>query len=66
MANEVITNKFVDRDLRGYIIGIELSTNRRRTFRFDGRGAALWANARYQRRQAINPADITVTHTVER
>jgi hypothetical protein len=66
MANEIITNKFVDRDMAGWIVGVERSTNRKRTFKFDGRDVALWANARYQRLQSINPADITVRHTVER
>ncbi len=66
MANEIITSKFVDRDMAGYIVGIELSTSRKRTFKFDGREPALWANARYQRLQTISPTDITVKHTVER
>lgn len=66
MTNEVITSKFVNRDMAGYIVGIELSTSRKRTFKFDGRAPALWANAHYQRLQAINPADITAKHTIER
>lgn len=66
MANEVITNKYVHRDQAGYIVGVELSTNRKRTFKFDGRPAALWANSHYQRLQSINAADITVKHTVEK
>ena len=66
MANEVITQKFVQRDLADCIVGVELSTSRKRTFKFDGRPAALWANSHYQRLQAISPADITVKHTIEK
>lgn len=66
MTNEVITSKFVQRDMAGYIVGVEVTTNRKRTFKFDGRAPALWANSHYQRLQTMIPADITAKHTVEK
>lgn len=66
IVSEVITQKFVKRDQRGYIDSIELSTNRRRIYVFVGRGPALWANSHYQRLQSIEPGQITVNHTIEK
>jgi hypothetical protein len=64
-TNEVIRHKHVSRDQAGYIVGVELSTTKRRTFVFSGRDAALWANSHLQRLQSITPAEITVKHTIE-
>lgn len=66
MTSEVIKHKFVHRDQAGYIVGVELATNRKRTFKFDGRAPALWANSRYQKLQTLIPADIAVKHTIEK
>jgi len=65
--NEVITEKRVIRDDSGfYIVGVKLLTNRRRTYIFDGRGAALWANSHFQRLQSITPAEcVGVQHVIE-
>lgn len=55
--NEVITEKRVIRDDANiYIIGVKLLTNRKRTYLFEGRNAALWANSHFQRLQTISPA----------
>jgi hypothetical protein len=66
IMSEVITQKFVKRDQRGYIDSIELSTNRRRIYVFEGRAPALWANSHYQRLQSIDPGQIEVKHSIER
>ena len=65
--NEVITEKRVIRDDIGYyIVGIKLLTNGKRTYVFDGRGPALWANRTFQPMQSISPALVAeVRHTIE-
>jgi hypothetical protein len=66
MSTEVITSKFVKRDINGYIQELELYTNKRRVYCFGTREPALWANSHYQKHQAIVPGDITVNYTVDK
>lgn len=63
--NEVIIEKHVIRDSE-YIVNVYLLTNRKRTYAFEGRGPALWANSHFQRLQSISPAMcVEVKHTIE-
>lgn len=65
--NDVITEKRVIRDDSGYyIVGVKLLTNHKRTYVFEGRTAALWANSHFQPLQSISPAMcVGVQHVIE-